>query len=832
MKKIISFFGGSNTSTTSTSSSKSSSTVSYKDFVNDTSSLSLDDSRSDYQNAHYYNYYRYIEKESRGTDHRAKSGLQCRRVLPNQLNAPALAPSTLHSGSSKFTLKSVEINSVITDTCSVSTLKKHFVNEYESPVEAFYQLPLPPQASVNGFTVEFDGKVLSGVIKEKEEAFQAYTDTIASGGQAFLGEKSADGYFTMSIGNLPPKKDVSITLDIISEIGTHLDSLHFCLHRFLFPNYSFDFKANLKVNLSTPIQDIAALEDVYQKASQITYSEDKKSVTFSTHSTQGVPNNYVVVIVPHSTPEPKALVEYIEKEKSYAVALSFYPSCILDKTPEDELNQKMECIIIVDRSGSMSGDRIESAKRALEIMMRSLNENTMFNIVSFGSGFKKLFPSSTRYNDASLEKASSLIASMDADMGGTELFEPIKDVLAMPALPEYPRQVFILTDGAVSQREVLIKYVASECNTTRIFTLGIGNGVDKELVIGLSKACKGHYEMVSDTSSGFEERVLSLLSIATQPMLSNVHINWEGAGLQVVQAPLSIRPIYNRERMMIYALIEYTDKNESTTKKGAVTVTLTGSGPTGNNLEFPITIDFANAVHSDAKELVHSLAAYQSIQDLEQLEKKKSENHKDRIVKLGKRFRLVSKHTSFVVTAESEEPTLDSLTQVNALSKLESAASVTSSGDQAQELSCKLSAPSPRSRRLSSGFAQSQSMPMKECSKQSQSFKRCEEERSVPTMQSNELLDILRQQKANGSWASKTTLKFTLPKNPIGGSDTDDIWTTIAIIAHLQKVHADKKAQWNMVVIKALKWLKQQPAFVADPSQLATFSQKASELLK
>lgn len=36
---------------------------------------------------------------------------------------------------------------------------------------------------------------------------------------------------------------------------------------------------------------------------------------------------------------------------------------------------------------------------------------------------------------------------MSADLGGTEVLEPLKKVLLAPKIQGFPRQVFLLTDG-------------------------------------------------------------------------------------------------------------------------------------------------------------------------------------------------------------------------------------------------------------------------------------------------------------------------------------------------------------------------------------------------
>lgn len=60
---------------------------------------------------------------------------------------------------------------------------------------------------------------------------------------------------------------------------------------------------------------------------------------------------------------------------------------------------KQEFVFLVDRSGSMAEDRIETARKAMVVLLRSLpGKDTTFNIFSFGSTYDSLWPSSNPYN--------------------------------------------------------------------------------------------------------------------------------------------------------------------------------------------------------------------------------------------------------------------------------------------------------------------------------------------------------------------------------------------------------------------------------------------------
>jgi len=63
--------------------------------------------------------------------------------------------------------------------------------------------------AVSDLHVLIDDKVIRSEVKEKEDAFNTYDDSIASGMGAYLLEKKEDkNEFSLSVGNLPPGKEV------------------------------------------------------------------------------------------------------------------------------------------------------------------------------------------------------------------------------------------------------------------------------------------------------------------------------------------------------------------------------------------------------------------------------------------------------------------------------------------------------------------------------------------------------------------------------------------------------------------------------------------------
>ena len=124
----------------------------------------------------------------------------------------------------------------------------------------------------------------------------------------------------------------------------------------------------------------------------------------------------------------------------------------------------------------MGGSRIEKAKEALILFIKSLAQDTFFNVVSFGSNSEKMFNASVRYSDKDIDNAVKKVKAMSANLGGTEIYHPLQSLITQKPKEGYAKQIFLLTDGGVSNTEGVIRMVGLNNKYSRVHTIGIGNG--------------------------------------------------------------------------------------------------------------------------------------------------------------------------------------------------------------------------------------------------------------------------------------------------------------------------------------------------------------------
>ena len=221
-------------------------------------------------------------------------------------------------------------------------------------------------------------------------------------------------------------------------------------------------------------------------------------------------------------------------------------------------------IFLVDQSGSMRGNSIDLVKKALVLFIQSLPQKSYFQLIGFGTNFRKYNESPIEYNKDNVKKILEVINGLQANMGGTNISEPLYDIFESKIYDGIPlaKNIFLLTDGQVYNRESCINLISTNSIRFRIHAIGIGNDFDKILIERAGKLGNGTSSFVENVNK-INEVVIETLNKCLRPYL--VNINFGFANKSMMKNPILINePINNityQDEIISFSFI-LNDKNK------------------------------------------------------------------------------------------------------------------------------------------------------------------------------------------------------------------------------------------------------------------------------
>ncbi|CAI2378146.1 unnamed protein product [Moneuplotes crassus] len=456
----------------------------------------------------------------------------------------------------KIGVTDINFNAQISNSIADIELAQTFVNTTENPIECLLKFPLSDEFAVTGVTIKMEDKEIQTDIMPKKKAEEKYDDAIAQGHTAVkvnYNEATPD-ILNLDIGDLDIGKEISVNI----KMSLKCQSFKHGQFTFVFPcnffpisnkegstfgtNFSnFQGKITLDLesqltNLDVSHEDLAHSTEgdvhilefppqnrVFDKDIVISYSFEKiRDLKVKMYGSLKYPDE----VVSHFSFIPRISDELDEEEGKLTEEEQKEGSSKFD----DPEIASGEYIFLIDRSGSMGCcSRMQIAVTALELFIQSLPQDSKFNIVSFGSSYGFFTPESLEFNDENKMLALDEIKSYTEDMGGTNIYSPLKHILLSKYDCSYPRNVFLLTDGGVCDRENVINLIKENSSHTRVHSFGIGTGADQYLIKESAKAGKGKYHFAEDGDLKLNAKVISSLSEASRPGLTNISIDWGDA---------------------------------------------------------------------------------------------------------------------------------------------------------------------------------------------------------------------------------------------------------------------------------------------------------------
>jgi len=381
-------------------------------------------------------------------------------------------------------VKITEVNATVAilEQAATTTLDVSLQNPSGSRIEAELIVPVPDGAVVRGFSFEGAADEPTAEVLPRDEARKTYDAIVARVRDPALLEFIGYNLIRSSVFPVDARGTQKVRLIYEELLSADGDRIDYVLPRSESIDYYVPWKVSVTIRSKRPISTA--------------YSPSHKLTT-----TRSAANILAVRIADDATTEPGPFrLSYLLERNGVTATMLAYPDPKVDggyflllaglpAKPAQEPDTspiKREVTLVLDRSGSMNGEKFEQVREAALQILAGLDEGEFFNVITYNDTVDLFATEPVGKTRDSVDKARKYLKGVKAQ-GGTNIHDALLEALrAKPRKGVLPIVLF-LTDGlpTVGQTsEIAIRNVAMKANPyeRRIFTFGVGVDVNTPLL--------------------------------------------------------------------------------------------------------------------------------------------------------------------------------------------------------------------------------------------------------------------------------------------------------------------------------------------------------------
>lgn len=481
------------------------------------------------------------------------------------------------SGEQPLPLASVRVRAAIVGDRCRTEIEQRFTNPLDVALEAVHIFPLPADGAVVALSLEAGDVTVRAECRERDAAEQAFAAARQAGHRAALLTAERADVHTLRVTNLPPRTDVTVRIVVVERLVTIDGRTRWRFPTVIAPRYlpgaptgsagpgalpdtdrvpdashlqpplrlSGGTLLDLAVDVAGPVTSLASSLhavrvdiDAPGGAGGVAEHAAGSSVVAAHAGTTEVESGAAVHAPAHvrvapsfaatldrdfvlafSTAEPEATTARAWTDGAFTVVTVAPPA---DRTPP---TLPRDAVFVIDVSGSMTGVKIDAARRALSTALHGLVPGDRFQLIAFNNRVQALHAGFVDYTQATLDAADAWIRRLNAT-GGTEMLPPIQAALAGETPAGRLRTVLFITDGQVWNDAELVAAVAGRRNRAVFFTMGIDTAVNAPLLRRLARIGGGTctlmtpHDDIEGAAAGLESRFGS--PVATDVVVEGV----------------------------------------------------------------------------------------------------------------------------------------------------------------------------------------------------------------------------------------------------------------------------------------------------------------------
>jgi Ca-activated chloride channel homolog len=404
--------------------------------------------------------------------------------------AHIIVPQTRSFGASATAPQVTEVKAGIEIVEQVATVTLDIVltNATNARLESQMIVPVPEGAVLRGFTFQGSAAEPTAELIPREEARRIYDQIVAQLRDPALLEFLGCNVIRSSVFPVEPCSWQAVRITYEHLLPRDGDRVDFVLPRTESIDYRVPWRVGLKIRSKTPIGAVY-------------------SPSHSIETVRPAETAVSVRLTPHAATEPGPFrLSYLLQRGEMTASLLAYPDVkigggyflLLAGAParaEGITPMKREVILVLDRSGSMAGEKLEQALSAALQVIEGLDDGEAFNIIVYNETVELFSPEPVIKNEETLRATRIYLRNIRV-RGGTNIHDALAEALRMRAAPEFLPLVLFLTDGlpTVGQTsERAIRELAEQANpcNRRVFTFGVGVDVNTPLLDRIAVDTRG-----------------------------------------------------------------------------------------------------------------------------------------------------------------------------------------------------------------------------------------------------------------------------------------------------------------------------------------------------
>ena len=590
----------------------------------------------------------------------------------------------------------IYLNSYINEIYATTDLTQYFTNPLDNAIELVITFPIKEEINLTKFSVEIGNKIVVSKVLPKEKAKEKYVDAIASGNTGFISSYNEEmTNYSVNIGNIYPKQKIKLNTFFIQMIGSQDMSYEFNIME-NYPNFHYKginsdqaknkiIKANFTIEtqskitrLIAPFLDTRAKQNsIYEvafsndfKKADIKYIKNPVKNYSPIRGNKNQPTFYSSFCLLFRTEKMNKPILYYQynpefKEYSYSINYVYSSKELKDimvpsmpdqnntisyysKYQDNMVNETPGLFIfLIDQSGSMEGKEINLVKNALLLFIQSLPQGSYFQLIGFGSDFKKYNENPVIYDQKNVTKIINVIKNLKADMGGTDIASPLNSIYKENfnySNIKLSKNIFLLTDGKVDDREKCINLITTNSNKFRIHALGIGNDFDKDLIEKSGKLGKGSSIFVRDVEK-INSAVIKTLNKCLRPYLTDIKFDFKNYQKNYLNSIIKCNPVdnftYQDDIINCSFILEELNKIDIEKLSQPFNIEITGKDPI-NVIKENFTFTFEeNIIKLPNGEELSKMIVGKALKNDQELKYKKGKE-----VDFAKKYQMLSKNTA------------------------------------------------------------------------------------------------------------------------------------------------------------------------------------------